>query len=158
MILFQKIKHFVPVLSAFALMLTPSVGWAQTIDVTSSPSQLAIGAVYMTAPGNSMSGPVSPCYAGDEAPARYLHFVGKNFNTGGYAPILLIDLGLGEYKGWYSLTPVNSNAPTLSGGPYYFPMDCSKFSLLSTHRLVVSTGKGPVYNDAISFDFAVVGA
>src|SRR6266581_1477682 len=74
------------------------------------------------------------------------------------SPNQLIDLGVvGPYTNWSNLTPVDTNAATLAGGPYYVQIDCSQFSILSIHRLVVSTGNGPVYNDAVSFDFSVVG-
>src|SRR2546422_547431 len=156
MILVSKNKRLAYLLGALTLMLTASAVWAQILDVTGSPNQLGIAAVYLTAPGNPLGAPV-PCFNGDSSPTRYLNFVGKNFNTGN-SPRLLIDLGVvGPYNNWSNLTPVDTNAATLAGGPYYVQIDCSQFSILSIHRLVVSTGNGPVYNDAISFDFSVVG-
>jgi len=156
MILASKNKRLAYLLGALMLMLTASAVWAQILDVTGSPNQLGIAAVYLTAPGNSLGAPV-PCFNGDSSPSRYLNFVGKNFNTGN-SPKLLIDLGVvGPYTNWSNLTPVDTNAATLAGGPYYVQIDCSQFSILSIHRLVVSTGNGPVYNDAVSFDFSVVG-
>ena len=156
MILVNKNKRLAYLLGALTLMLTASAVWAQILDVTGSPNQLGIAAVYLTAPGNSLGAPV-PCFNGDSSPSRYLNFVGKNFNTGN-SPKLLIDLGVvGPYTNWSNLTPVDTSAATLAVGPYYVQIDCSQFSILSIHRLVVSTGNGPVYNDAVSFDFSVVG-
>src|SRR5439155_22092828 len=85
----------------------------------------------------------------------YLNFVGKNFNTGN-TPKLLIDLGGGQYSTWIPLTPADTTPATLAAGPYYAAIDCSKLNLLAIHRLVVSTGNGPVYNDEVTFDFSVV--
>ena len=153
MISSPRIKHFVPVLSALALLLTASAVQAQP----GSPSQLGIGVVYLTAPGNSTTGPVVPCFTSDAAPARYLNFAGRNFNAGQYAPTVLIDLGVGSYSGWYNLIPVDTTPATIAGGPYYLPIDCSKFNFLTVHRLVVSTGNGLPYNDSVSFNFAIIG-
>ena len=153
MILSPRIKYSVPVLSAVALLLTASAVQAQT----GPPAQLGIGVVYLTAPGNSTTGPVVPCFTGDAAPARYLNFVGRNFNAGEYAPTVLIDLGVGSYSGWYNLIPVDLTPQTLAGGPYYLPIDCSKFNVLTIHRLMISTGNGQPYNDDVSFDFGVLG-
>ena len=146
-------KHFLPGLVLFlALALVPMTAGAQVLDVNGNSGQVSIGSVYLTYQGNPNFCPPHGNGPNDSGPnttqTRTINIVGKNFEKSGTPVMLSIDLKPGvpmTEQPAPSWVPAGNRLWTLEN------VACSDVN--AAHRLVVSTGNGPVFNDAVIFYF-----